>query len=588
MTRSLMITRFVGTALLLFGMAAAPSLYAQGGTLEAARMAKSNKEYLNAKVLYQIVLEREDDNVEAMRELSEVFMALEMPDSALVVLENAFDREEKDGDINLKLGTVYSILGRHDDAIEKLRRAYKYDDESLASRLALGAAYLRMGTDSLDKAQLAILGADKEFPNRAEVKVALGDLYFTQRVYSLSEDYYKEAIDIEPGLIQPRINLGIAYREQGKQGAGNEFYKKALEQFNKVTELAPREPVPWRQQGEIYYLAGEYEAALASYEKYRELRPDDPQTDYLVALAASDGGYYSAATEPAMRLLERTDPRAASYHPQARVLVARGLYSRATTYNRNDVPDSALMFYREAAAAYVLAPDSLMTASDLLYYGNANLWMGDTTRGAEIWRSIVDKYPDSCEYAYKLAQNLYRLRRYDDMLASLDHIESVCGTLGSDASMIRGLAYYQLERSDEAITWLQKAIVVDSTNVTPYYWLANALARAERVAEVPPITLAAVQAVTLPEGDDDASGRMAWLYYYSGTAKFDAGEHTAAIADFKKAVELAPDFAQAYLYLAVTYHTLKDKANACTYYRKTLQYDAGNTTAQKNLKSLGC
>ena len=90
----------------------------------------------------------------------------------------------------------------------------------------------------------------------------------------------------------------------------------------------------------------------------------------------------------------------------------------------------------------------------------------------------------------------------------------------------------------------------------------------------------------IPEDSD--TNKLAAAYYFNGSAKFKAKDYEGAIVDMQKAIEIKPDYTLAYLYVAVSYHSLKDKTNACKFYRKTLQYDPENSTAQTNLKKLGC
>lgn len=65
-------------------------------------------------------------------------------------------------------------------------------------------------------------------------------------------------------------------------------------------------------------------------------------------------------------------------------------------------------------------------------------------------------------------------------------------------------------------------------------------------------------------------------YYYRGCAKFNANKHKEAIADFKKAVELKPDYADAYFNLGRTYFLLNDEDHACENYKLAAKYGRPN------------
>ena len=569
-------------ALMLLG---GTSLLHAQSKLDEARIAFSNKEYLQAAELYKQAVQEKPKDTKILMEAGDVYMVLEFYDTARTFYQDAYNQHSRDGLINRKLGTALSYLGEHDEAIEKLRRAYKFEDESLDVQLALADAYLRMGTDSLDKAEIAILQADKKFPNSPRVKVALGNLYFERGVYALSETYYQQAIDLDGSLIEPRIRLGISYREQGKRENNPEFYKKALEQFNYVTNVAPKEPVPWRQKGEILYLARQYEEALNALEQYQILRPDDPQGDFLFALVASEGQYFTAAIEPARRILSRNDERSRRFHPEAHVLVSRGYYSKAQALKEENQIDSARLFYKLAAEAYDASPDSVLSANDFIYQGTAWMWQGDTARGIQVWNSVLDRFPDSCDLGLTLTKAMFSYGQFETTLTSLDKLEAACGDrFAATLPMLRGLTLLRLDRKEEAVAAYNKAIAADSTNVDAYYRLLNTMVALKQY-EVIPAIVDRMSGVVSEEGNEEA---LAWCYYFKGISLFNLEKYQDAIGAFENATRLKIDHAQAYLYMAVSYHTLKKKPEACRNYQKVLQYDPDNEYAQDNLKKLGC
>lgn len=65
-------------------------------------------------------------------------------------------------------------------------------------------------------------------------------------------------------------------------------------------------------------------------------------------------------------------------------------------------------------------------------------------------------------------------------------------------------------------------------------------------------------------------------YYYRGCARVNAGKYDEAIADFEKAVELKPDYADAYFNLGRTYYMKQDEDKACEYYKLADQYGRPN------------
>ena len=65
-------------------------------------------------------------------------------------------------------------------------------------------------------------------------------------------------------------------------------------------------------------------------------------------------------------------------------------------------------------------------------------------------------------------------------------------------------------------------------------------------------------------------------YYYRGCAKVNALNYQGAIEDFQKAIELKPDYADAYFNLGRTYYLMNDADKACEYYKLADKYGRPN------------
>ena len=65
-------------------------------------------------------------------------------------------------------------------------------------------------------------------------------------------------------------------------------------------------------------------------------------------------------------------------------------------------------------------------------------------------------------------------------------------------------------------------------------------------------------------------------YYLRGCAKSNSRKYKEAIVDFEKAVELKPDYADAYFNIGNAYHLLNDEDSACEYYKLAQKYGRRN------------
>lgn len=65
-------------------------------------------------------------------------------------------------------------------------------------------------------------------------------------------------------------------------------------------------------------------------------------------------------------------------------------------------------------------------------------------------------------------------------------------------------------------------------------------------------------------------------YYLRGCAKVNGKKYHEAIVDFEKAIELKPNYADAYFNIGRTYILLGDNDKACEYYKLAQQYGRPN------------
>lgn len=77
------------------------------------------------------------------------------------------------------------------------------------------------------------------------------------------------------------------------------------------------------------------------------------------------------------------------------------------------------------------------------------------------------------------------------------------------------------------------------------------------------------QAIKYDKGNYEA-------YYLRGCAKINAKKYMDAINDLEKAIELKPDYADAYFNIGKVYYILKDEDKACEYYKLADQYGRPN------------
>jgi tetratricopeptide (TPR) repeat protein len=143
--------------------------------------------------------------------------------------------------------------------------------------------------------------------------------------------------------------------------------------------------------------------------------------------------------------------------------------------------------------------------------------------------------------------------------------------------LYRGLTRYYLGQYQAAVEDFSEALADGSNLVSPYLWRCRAQYRLNQY-----------QAGLLDcdeyvmRSPDDYEG-----YYVRGILRSRAGSHDSAIADYRRAIELAEnpgDSANAWYGLGLASERAGRKKDAATAYERTLDIDPGYDLANEALK----
>ena len=160
-----------------------------------------------------------------------------------------------------------------------------------------------------------------------------GNLYLNTGDFEKAEASYREAIELEPGLVAPYINLADLYRRQNRDGEGEEALKSALKKYPDLAAIH-------YSLGLLKVRQGNHEEALRYLENAANHDPDDPQYSYVYAIGLNS----QQKPEEALKVLEN----ALINHPYDRNI----LYSLATISMENGKKEEALKYARKLIEYY--------------------------------------------------------------------------------------------------------------------------------------------------------------------------------------------------------------------------------------------
>jgi tetratricopeptide (TPR) repeat protein len=131
-----------------------------------------------------------------------------------------------------------------------------------SSFAADAAQYLAMSYLQLEDTENAIKAYKSAFtidPYRDDIRIKLGNLYFSQEKYEEARVEYAEAVRLNPSTVN-RYSLGQAYIELGR-------FSDAETQYAEIQRLAPREAGGYLGMGQVFSRQGKHEEAIRQFKE---------------------------------------------------------------------------------------------------------------------------------------------------------------------------------------------------------------------------------------------------------------------------------------------------------------------------------
>ncbi|MFL6256561.1 MAG: protein kinase domain-containing protein [Pyrinomonadaceae bacterium] len=330
--------------------------------------------------------------------------------------------------------------------------------------------------------------------------------------YELAENAFSRALDLDPNLVEARILMVFIYLSRGEK-------RKARAEVARLAKQAPNEPAVYFVKGALHRLDGEYDRALRAFGK-----------------------------------LARLDPA-------ARVVAS---YNRARVFMYQHRHDDALLELEQGARVEPNHP--LIKTFQAVVMGRS----GDTAEALRVLREVLEEHPTMDGIRPLLAQQLIRQGDAEAARAQLTDRVRDAADADHDIAYWLGTAHAMLGERDEALYWLDRAIDLGNENRTWFESDPNweslredprfvALMRRIEAAQIQsqPREISQTEAAdggssTHPEAYEeylkgrDASGR----FIYHTLARVDSEE---AVVNFKRAVQLDPNFALAWAALGGAY-----------------------------------
>jgi tetratricopeptide (TPR) repeat protein len=530
--------------------------FSQSAKEQVYKLAES-KDYINAVNYIPEAVSENRKDFDLMLLAGDIYFELDRLDSALLMYKNAVKINRDEPKALRKLARALSALGRIEEAIEKAREAIDEDRKDVYNYLSLGHVYL--DADSLKQAEIQITKAREINKNIPDAFIALGDLYFAQRVYELAKNNYEKALSIDEGNVEARTKLAISYywlanREYDDELA-NELFKKSLQEWNTITKQDSMNARAYFEQGKILFFAQKFDKAAQSLYEYVQLRPGGSLGRWYLAQSLYELALCDSA-EPHLRICsEEID----SVKNKAMLFLAR-CYFDAGEYERS------MTTYEQ-----LINLDTL-DLTDLERYGASAFQNGDTLKAISLYKQIIDKDSSRCKLIFKTGAMLYILENFEESIEMMSKRIGKCeDEYISKTYFYLGQSFLKLGSLKESAEFFLKAYEADSTDYLSLVYLSDVYAK----AEIDDSALYYLDIVISKSMADTA--KYGWLannayakicnLYYKGKDYLKLKNSALDWIKLKKETPIA------YLYIATYYQSVKDLESACRYYRQVIRYD---------------
>jgi tetratricopeptide (TPR) repeat protein len=295
------VSKAPNNAILHFNLGRAYMAKGDNPSLEQARLqfqqtVKINPNYVPAKVaLTQLELNK-GENAKAVQTSDEILSidpknlsaklmrSMGMAgmgefDKARQELHAAITEYPRSNDARYQLAMVDFMQKKYSEAEQGFEELRKANDP----RGLIGVLEVKSRRGEFKEVIQAIEDQLRRTPDRADLRVALANTYYSAKQFNEAAAEYQKLIDKDPKAGEMYLRLGECKRAAGDTSG-------AMTAFEKAKTLMPTDPVARLQLGMLLDVAGRKDEARKAYEEVLKLQPDNPVALNNLAYSKADDG----------------------------------------------------------------------------------------------------------------------------------------------------------------------------------------------------------------------------------------------------------------------------------------------------------
>lgn len=262
----------------------------------------------------------------------DVYRDAKMFDKAIAVSRKAVEADPKNRELKLMLAGELVDQGKDEEGISMAKGMLNNSPDDREVWIALGQIYTRIhrwkdAEEALNKA--GALTSKKE--DNLYVLFLKGSLAERQKHYEPAEQYFRQALDVDPNNAMVLNYLGYMLADKGSR------LPEALKMIRKAVELEPMNGAYLDSLGWAYFKLGQYELAETNLRQAVERDQTDPTVhDHLGDLYEKTGRIRLAAAQWEMSLAEFSKSAPPDIEPSEVAKVQKKLDSARVRLARQD------------------------------------------------------------------------------------------------------------------------------------------------------------------------------------------------------------------------------------------------------------
>jgi Flp pilus assembly protein TadD len=372
----------------------------------------------------------------------------------------------------------------------------------------------------------------REVPESFEVQELLGLVYAAQSQDARATQHLQKAVRLKPDSAPARTNLAANFARLGKLDL-------ATEQFKKAVELDPRSFETNHNLGESYVRSGKVSEAAPFLEQAQQIDPSSYDNGYDLSLTYLQTGRLAEAQQLIQALLKRRNT--AELH---------NLLAEVEEKNGKFV---------EAANEYEAAAHMDPSESNLFDWGSELLLHRTLGPAVEVFQKASERYPSSQRMVVGLGMTLYARGNYDDAVRSLLKAADLNPTEPNCYFFLSKAYDSSPSQADEVTQRFRRFAELQPSNARALYYYAMSLWKGKR-AQDPSLDLHQIESLLTKSLALDP--KLAEAHLQLGNLYSDQNEYAEAIPEYKRALELNSDLADAYYRLGQAYVRTGEKDRA--------------------------